>query len=108
MRKRYLLRGSLLLLILIVPVLIDPGSQAMAQACTRELADADQAYTLGRFDEAINVLNRCLDKSNATSRERQQAYRLVALSYIGKDDSRRVREHVQAGTYLPLTVCEIA
>ena len=86
MRKRYLLRGSLLLLILIVPVLIDPGSQAMAQACTRERTDADQAYTLGRFDEAINLLNRCLDKSNATSQERQQAYRLLALSSIGKDD----------------------
>ena len=96
MLQRYLLRGSLLLLFLMAPVLVDPGSEAMAQACTRELADADQAYTFGRFDEAINVLDRCLDKSNATSSEQQQAYRLLALSYIGKDDSRGARRNVEA------------
>ena len=84
------------MLVLVVPVLLDPGSEAMAQACTPELAEADQTYTVGRFDETIKLLNRCLNKHNATSPERQQAYRLVALSYIGKGDSGRARENVQA------------
>lgn len=96
MSNRYLRRGSLLLMVLTLPVLLDPGSQAMAQDCASELADADQAYTFGRFDEAITLLDRCLDRDDATSQERQQAHRLLALNYIGKDDPGSARENVEA------------
>lgn len=93
---RGLRRGSLLLLFLVAPVLLDPGAQARAQACTRELSSADQAYTFGRFDEAITLLNQCLKKRNLVRIEQQQSRRLLALSYIGKADPGSARVAVRA------------
>lgn len=103
--QRCLLRGGLLL-VLIVPVLLGSGSQAMAQACTSELPNANDAYTFGRFDEAIQLLNECLKKQGVLSIEQQQSHRLLALSYIGKDEPSQARASVrklvsQAPDYQP-------
>ena len=96
MHERYILRSFWLGLLLTVAVWIDPGSRAMAQtACTQELTDAEQAYTFGRFDEAIRLLNQCLNKANVTEAERQRTYRLIGLSYIGKDLVQEARESVR-------------
>ncbi len=104
--QRCLLRGGLLLLMLVVPVLLGSGSQAMAQACTSELPNANEAYTFGRFDEAIKLLKECLKKQGVVRIEQQQSHRLLALSYIGKDEPSQARIRVrnlvsQAPDYQP-------
>ena len=104
--QRCLLRGGLLLLMLVVPVLLGSGSQAMAQACTSELPNANEAYTFGRFDEAIKLLKECLKKQGVVRIEQQQSHRLLALSYIGKDEPSQARASVrnlvsQAPDYQP-------
>ncbi len=92
----YVLRTVLLLIALTAPVVFNPHAQAQAQAgCADELTEANDAYTFGRFDEAIALLRRCVRQGDASSLERQQAYRLLALSYIGKDDDRRARDNVR-------------
>lgn len=96
MYQRYRLRTSLFLLVLLAPVFISPGSQAIAQeVCARELADAQEHYTFGRFDQAIQVLNRCLGKQNVSAIEQRQAHRLISLSYIGQDDMEQARASVR-------------
>ena len=106
MSQRYVIRSALLL-ILVVPALFDPGLQAMAQtACTQELSTAGEAYIFGRFDEAITLLNQCLKKQGVVQIEQQRSHRLLALSYIGKDEPSRARASVrdlvsQAPDYQP-------
>lgn len=96
MLKRYIIRCALLLVTLIAPAVVNPAAQVHAQtACTSELAEADDAYTFGRFDEAIDLLRRCVRHRGASSLEQQRAYRLLALSYIGKNDDRRARDNVR-------------
>ncbi len=53
-------------------------------ACHAELEQAKQAYTLGNFDETIRLVDVCLGKNNIQESERQFAFRLKGLSYIGK------------------------
>ncbi|HMB91557.1 MAG TPA: hypothetical protein VKP65_11965, partial [Rhodothermales bacterium] len=83
MYNRYRLHIRLLWL----AILVGPSGLAVAQnACERELVDAQEHYTFGRFDQTIQVLNRCLGKQNASVAEQRQAYRLISLSYIGQDE----------------------
>ncbi|MDX1547567.1 MAG: FlgD immunoglobulin-like domain containing protein [Rhodothermales bacterium] len=96
MQARLHRHAGLLLLALLGPVFVAPAGQALAQtACENELADAEQAYTFGRFDEAIRLLHRCLDARTATEKERRMAYRLIGLSYLGKDVLSEARESVR-------------
>ena len=95
MNKRYVIRSALLA-VFVAPVLLGPGSPAMAQTtCAQELTSANQAYTFGRFDEAINLLNRCLKKRGVVQVEQQRSHRLLALSYIGKDEPTQARASVR-------------
>ena len=96
MYKRYIIRSTLFLAMLFAPAFVAPAAQVHAQsACESELAEADEHYTFGRFDEAVDLLRRCVRKRDASSLDRQRAYRLIALSYIGKDDTRRARDNVR-------------
>jgi hypothetical protein len=89
---RYRLYARLLLL----AILIGPSGLAVAQtACERELADAQEHYTFGRFDQTIQVLNRCLGKQNVSVAEQRQAYRLISLSYLSQDEMGQARASVR-------------
>lgn len=84
-----MLRLSLLLVLAMI--LAAPAS---AQRCDRALASADASYLAGEFDAAISGLTRCLDAGSFSSSERRRAYRLVGLSYIGKDREAEARAAV--------------
>jgi hypothetical protein len=53
--------------------------------CGKILTQAEEKYTDGRFDETIALLTVCLDDPNTTPDQKQQAYRLMGLTYIAKD-----------------------
>lgn len=92
MHNRYCLPLGLFLLVL----LCSPASLAVAQnACERDLADAQEHYTFGRFDQTIQVLNRCLGKQGVSVAEQRQAYRLISLSYLGQDEMSQARASVR-------------
>ena len=69
---------------------------ASAQRCDRALALADADYLAGEFDAAIDRLTACLDAGAFSDAERRRAYRLVGLSYIGKDREAEARAAVAA------------
>jgi tetratricopeptide (TPR) repeat protein len=55
-----------------------PASMAQAQSpCEKELAAAESQYQLGRFEEAIASVNRCLSKSEIGTLERERCYLLL-------------------------------
>ena len=75
-----------------------PGviSMAFAQGkCTQELNDAEEKYNTGRFDEAIESITKCLNKSGITEDEKMRAYRLLGLAYIAKDYLEDAKTAVQ-------------
>ncbi len=72
-------------LVLILSVLtFNQSAYGQTTACQTELEQAEQAYTLGNFDETIRLVDLCLTKNNIQEAERQFAFRLKGLSYIGK------------------------
>jgi hypothetical protein len=69
-------------------------AQAQAPGCP-ELAEAQQRYDNGQFEEAIATATQCLEGDETTEPERQRAYRLIGLSYIGQDLRDNAREAVR-------------
>ena len=68
--------------------LICGNSLVIAQSqevCTKQLAQAENDYNRGRFDEAISMITECLGKSGIIEQERMRAYRLLGLAYLAKD-----------------------
>jgi outer membrane receptor protein involved in Fe transport len=67
---------------------------AIAQTdCSDALGSADDKYQIGRFSEAVGILQPCL-QSFATEDEKKAAYKLMARIYIGMDDFEKAKENV--------------
>jgi hypothetical protein len=67
-----------------------------AQNCDTALDDAAEQYRAGYFDEAIGLLTDCLEQNAFDAEERRRVYRLLGLSYIGKDREQDARAAVRA------------
>lgn len=70
------------------------SSQSLAQAparCNEALADAEAQYIDRRFDDVITTLAECLDRDDVLVTVAVEAYRLVALAYIQKDEADEAR-----------------
>ena len=71
------------------------ASPAQAQEkCDTAIPDAEKKYNAGRFDEAISILENCLP-GGFTEKERGKGYRVLALSYVGKDYLEQARMAVK-------------
>jgi hypothetical protein len=59
--------------------------------CEKELADAETKYQLGNLDEAIIIVNGCLEKSDIGDLERERGYLLLGKAHHAKSllDSAR-------------------
>jgi tetratricopeptide (TPR) repeat protein len=88
------LRSGLLLLVLVLLPALAPTATAQS-VCAEELRQAQEHYEFGRFDRAITLLNRCLERDDLPQDERERAYRLIGLSYLGKDVLEQARENVR-------------
>ena len=64
---------------------------AQAQACDRALEEADAFYVRAAFDDAIALLEECMEGDQLSREDRARAYRLVGLSYIGKGQTAEAR-----------------
>jgi hypothetical protein len=82
---------SLLVLYICISLVFTPflmsGGELFAQEVDLEktLKQAEEKYTEGRFDETIALITVCLDQPTITPEQKQQAYRLMGLTYIAKD-----------------------
>ena len=84
-----------LLLTALLAVALAPIGAAQS-SCRTALADSEETYRQGEFDRTIDRLTGCLDANAFSPEERRQAYRLVGLSYIGKDREADARAAVRA------------
>lgn len=72
------------------------AAPATAQNCSNALQRAETSYQSGDFDNAIDRLTTCIEAGRFSDEERRQAYRLIGLSYIGKDREADARAAVAA------------
>lgn len=82
--------------VLLLALLASFAVPAAAQNCDTALEDAAEQYRTGYFDEAIERLTDCLEQNAFGAEERRRAYRLLGLSYIGKDREQDARAAVRA------------
>ncbi len=94
----FMLSGALL--ILPNPFMINPVMAQVQSVCAKNLADAEQRYNTGRFDEAIGLITECLGKKDISEEEKMKAYRLLGLSYIAKDFLDDARNAVRKLLYM--------
>ncbi len=52
------------------------------EQCEEQLSKAEEEYQLGRWTEAIELIEQCLKKPNVAESEKGKAYRLLGLVYI--------------------------
>ena len=81
---------------LIFTLILNPFISVVAQdKCEKELAEAEQKYYAGRFDEAIELAKRCLNNTGLSQAEELRAYKIISLAYIAKDYLEQARGAVQ-------------
>lgn len=101
MAKYGSIRNKIIILfssVLINALLIHSLSESYAQAqnnCESELREAEDKYRKGFFDEAIDLLDRCLNLEGISKDQRMQAYRLKGLAYIAKDYLNQAKESIK-------------
>lgn len=82
--------------VLLLVLLASFAVPVAAQNCDTALEDAGEQYRAGYFDEAIELLTNCLERNAFDAGERRRVYRLLGLSYIGKDREQDARAAVRA------------
>jgi len=93
-------------------LLTKPTSVATAQTqdtCETKLTEAQQQYNAGHLDEAIVLLDSCLNQNVFNEENKISAYKLLALSYIAKNDVAQAKTAIKRllelmPNYVPDTV----
>ncbi|MGH7495672.1 MAG: hypothetical protein ACREOO_25225 [bacterium] len=101
----FLSRGQLtrkltgvLFVVLCLASLLGPGAVAPVQAqhtCAALLNDADQKIYVGLFDDALELVDRCLTQPDVTASTKALALRLKALAYDGKNYVGQARDTIR-------------
>lgn len=63
--------------------------------CTEQLNLAEKEYLSGKYTEAIELINQCLDKANLIDLEKEKAYRILSIVYISMDSINEANNTVK-------------
>ena len=75
---------------------IFPVAQAVAQdSCAELLQQAEQNYYEGNFDVSISLVRDCLKTGNQTQDEKIWAYKILAQTYLAKNNPEAARQIVK-------------
>ena len=78
--------------------LLVASSETAAQPrdkCVAERAAAENHYLEGQFDEAVGLLQACLDREALFVEEAVQVYRLLALAYMNRDALEQAEQAIR-------------
>ncbi len=71
------------------------AKESFQDECERALEIAEQQYFEGHFDDAIALLNRCLNKGAFSGNNLINAYKILAECYISKSELDQARNFVK-------------
>ena len=63
--------------------------------CNEQLIIAEKEYLSGKYTEAIELINQCLNKANLIDLEKEKAYKLLSLVYISMDSLNEANNAVK-------------
>lgn len=94
--------GLLVFLLILMPVMdLSPALAAQTQSdCEQEIKKAEMQYTIGRFDEALQILNNCQQKPGLPKDQETRIYRLLGYVYLAKEIEANAK--MQIGKLLDL------
>lgn len=73
-------------------------SELVAQTieqCDTILNQAEEQYTLGNWNNAIELIQQCLQKKDASDADKGKAYRLLGLVYIATEFEKDAKEAIK-------------
>jgi tetratricopeptide (TPR) repeat protein len=76
-------------------LLISITVTAQETQCSEQLDNAERDYQMGSWDEAINLVNKCLKQENVSEAEKGRAYRILGLVYIAIQLEKEANEAVR-------------
>ena len=62
---------------------------------TSTITDAEKLYLIGQFENTLNSLNGCLEREGFNTEQKENAYRLLAWTYIAIDSTLEARNAVK-------------
>jgi len=95
MSNRYVLAIALMAVFLFLP-LLRPLPTALAQEkCAELMAKARTEYENGNFDDALVLINRCLQDYSLTRETKVMAYEMLGLIYVSKQEREQAKDAVK-------------
>jgi hypothetical protein len=65
------------------------------EPCDTILAKAEEQYTLGNWNNAIELIQQCLQKIAASDADKEKSYRLLGLVYIATEFEKDAKEAIK-------------
>ncbi len=85
---------SMLLTAFLLGFSLDAAAQT-GEKCVEERTVAENRYLEGSFDEAVTLLQQCLDREELSVAEAVQVFRLMGLAYMNKGDQEQARQAIR-------------
>ena len=63
--------------------------------CSQQLISAEEEYQLGKWNESIELIEKCLAKPNLSEIEKGNAYRILSLDYIAMQSDKEADNAVK-------------
>ncbi len=83
---------------LIISPIIHTSSLLYAQTgsnCEKELEEAENKYTTGHFDEALDLIRNCMKNEDISKAVEEGGLRLIGLIYIAKEHEEEAKKAVK-------------
>ncbi|MFH1845508.1 MAG: hypothetical protein ABIF77_20170 [bacterium] len=87
---------SLTIRLLLCLTILSPVSIAWAYDCENEVAQANNLYVQGKFNQAIELMEGCLNRPDLDPEVKGRAYRIIGLSYIALDLEQNAKGAIEA------------
>lgn len=100
MKNLILISFTLIILLPALTLFVSPNefSNLYAQTevqCTEQLDKAEEEYLLGKWQDAIELIEQCLKKKDVSETEKGRAYRILGLVYIAVQLEKEANEAVK-------------
>lgn len=87
--------GAPLMLFKLSSIKIASAYAQTKDQCTEQLIIAEKEYLSGKYTEAIELINQCIDKANLIDFEKEKAYRILSIVYISMDSINEANNAVK-------------
>jgi len=93
--NRSILATALVAIFFFLPILRPLPTAQAQEKCAELLAQARTEYENGNFDDALVLINRCLQDYSLTRETKVMAYEMLGLIYVSKQEREQAKDAVK-------------